>query len=380
MIYLDYSATTPVSFEVLDTFNRTTKDFIGNPNSLHKLGVKSQELITSATKQIADICNIMPREITYTYSATEANNLALIGVMMANHHQGKHLIVSKLEHPSIYKICDYLTSVGFEVSYVDNDEDGLINFDHLKKLVREDTVLVSICAVNSETGVRQPLKMIRQIIKKENNNTLLHSDFTQAIGKIPVNFNDVDLASLSAHKFFAPKGIGMLYRNEKVKIKPLIYGSSKNGSDLHPGTPSVALIASFAKALRIALTDIEKRERFVTRLNEKLVKEFSVHKDIQINQTKYSIPHILNISLNNIKPETFIHALEGKDIYVGTNTACSSGDLSTAVMAIYNDKKRATSTIRISISHITTSDEINQFINVFNEVYNNLNNLTSKEV
>ncbi|MBO4601461.1 MAG: cysteine desulfurase [Bacilli bacterium] len=378
MIYLDYSATTPVSFEVLDTFNRTTKDFIGNPNSLHKLGVKSLDLITSATKQIADICNVMPREIIYTYSATEANNLALIGVMLANHHQGKHLITSKLEHPSIYKICDYLTSIGFEVSYVDNDQDGLIDFDHLKKLVRDDTVLVSICSVNSETGVRQPLKMIRQIIKKENNNTLLHSDFTQAIGKVPVNFNDVDLASLSGHKFFCPKGIGMLYRNDKVKIKPLIYGSGKT-NELHPGTPSVALIASFAKALRIALTDIEKRERFVTRLNEKLVKEFSIHKDIQINQTKYSIPHILNISLNNIKPETFIHALEEKDIYVGTNTACASGDLSTSVMAIYNDKKRATSTIRISISHLTTSDEINQFINVFNVVYQDLNNLTTKE-
>lgn len=378
MIYLDYSATTPVSFEVLDTFNRTTKEFIGNPNSLHKLGVKSQDLINSATKQIADICNIMPREVIYTSSATEANNLAIIGTILANQNTGKHLIVSKLEHPSIYKICDYLESIGFEVSYVDNDEDGLVNFDHLKKLVKEDTVLVSVCAVNSETGVRQPLKMIRQIIKKENNNTLLHSDFTQAIGKVPVNFNDVDLASLSGHKIFAPKGIGMLYRNEKVKIKPLIYGSSKS-NELHPGTPAVALIASFAKALRIALTDLEKKERFVLRLNEKLVKEFSIHKDILINQTKYSIPHILNISLNNIKPETFIHALEEKDVYIGTNTACSSGDLSTAVMAIYNDKKRATSTIRISISHVTTSDEINQFVNHFNTVYNNLNNLTTKE-
>lgn len=378
MIYLDYSATTPVSFEVLDTFNRTTKEFIGNPNSLHKLGIKSQDLINSATKQIADICNIMPREVVYTSSATEANNLAIIGTMLANQNTGKHLIVSKLEHPSIYKICDYLESIGFEVSYVDNDEDGLVNFDHLKKLVKEDTVLVSVCAVNSETGVRQPLKMIRQIIKKENNNTLLHSDFTQAIGKVPVNFNDVDLASLSGHKIFAPKGIGMLYRNEKVKIKPLIYGSSKS-NELHPGTPAVALIASFAKALRIALTDLEKKERFVLRLNEKLVKEFSIHKDILINQTKYSIPHILNISLNNIKPETFIHALEEKDVYIGTNTACSSGDLSTAVMAIYNDKKRATSTIRISISHVTTSDEINQFVNHFNTVYNNLNNLTTKE-
>ena len=379
MIYLDYSATTPVSFEVLDTFNRTTKEFIGNPNSLHKLGIKSMDLINSATKQIADICNIMPREVVYTSSATEANNLALIGVMNANQHNGKHLIVSKLEHPSIYKICDYLESIGYEVSYVNNDSDGLIDFEHLKKLVREDTVLVSVCAVNSETGVRQPLKMIRQIIKKENNNTLLHSDFTQAIGKVAVNFNDVDLASLSAHKIYAPKGIGMLYRNEKVKIKPIIYGSGKS-NELHPGTPAVALIASFAKAMRIALSEVDKKERFVSRLNEKIIKELSIYKDIQINQTKYSIPHILNISLNNIKPETFIHAMEEKEIYLGTNTACSSGDLSTSVMAIYNDKKRATSTIRISISHMTTSDEISQFIKTFNVVFNDLNNLTTKEV
>lgn len=378
MIYLDYSATTPVSFEVLDSYMRTTKDYIGNPNSLHKLGTASNELINAATKQIADICSIMPREIIYTSNATEANNLALIGVMMANHHQGKHLIVSKLEHPSIYKICDYLTSIGFEVDYVENDDEGLVNFEHLKKLVREDTILVSICAVNSETGVRQPLKMIRQIIKKVNNNTLLHSDFTQAIGKVPVNFNDVDLASLSGHKFFAPKGIGMLYKNEKVKMKPLMYGSSKS-NDFHPGTPAVPLIVSFAKAMRIALTDLEKKERFVTRLNEKLVKEFSIYPDILINKTKYSIPHILNISLNNIKPETFIHAMAEKEVFLSTNTACSSGDLSTSVMAIYNDKKRATSTIRISISHITTSDEINQFISIFNNVYNDLNNLTTKE-
>ncbi len=378
MIYLDYSATTPVSFEVLDTFNRTTKDFIGNPNSLHKLGVKSQELITSATKQIADICNIMPREVIYTSNATEANNLALIGVMMANYHQGKHLIVSKLEHPSIYKICDYLESNGFEVSYVDNDEDGLINFDHLKKLVREDTVLVSICAVNSETGVRQPLKTLRQIIKKENPNAVFHSDITQAIGKVPVNLHDVDMASMSGHKIFGPKGVGILYKNSKVNMIPLIHGSGKF-NDLRSGTPPLPLIVALSKALRIALTDLERKEDLVAKLNEKLCKELEKYPDIKINKTKYSIPHILSISLMNIKPETFVHALEEDEVYVGTNTACASGELSSGVMALYNDKIRATTTIRISISHVTTNEEINKFLNLFAINYKRLNNLMNKD-
>ena len=225
MIYLDYSATTPVSFEVLDTISKVTKEFVGNANSLHILGQKSAGLLESATKQIADIFGVNSSEIVYTSGATEANNMALIGAALANHKKGKHIIVSKLEHPSIYAICDYLKSIGFEISYVNNDSEGLIDFDHLKELVRDDTILVSICAVNSETGVRQPLKMIRQIIKKENIATLFHSDLTQAIGKIPVNLHDVDLASMSGHKIFGPKGIGFLYKSSMIKITPLLYGS-----------------------------------------------------------------------------------------------------------------------------------------------------------
>ena len=227
MIYLDYSATTPVSYEVLDTISKVTKEFIGNANSLHALGLKSANLLESATKQIADIYGISPNEIIYTSGATEANNMALIGVAMANHKKGKHIIVSKLEHPSIYAICNYLKSIGFEISYVNNDKEGLIDFDDLKNKIREDTILVSICAVNSETGVRQPLKMIRQIIKKENLATIFHSDITQAVGKVSINFHDIDLASMSAHKIFGPKGIGFLYKSNMIKISPLIYGSGK---------------------------------------------------------------------------------------------------------------------------------------------------------
>ena len=210
MIYLDYSATTPVSLEVQDTINKVTREFIGNANSINGLGIKSKNLLNSATKQIAEEFNILESEITYTASSTESNNIALIGVSLANFKRGKHIIVSKLEHPSIYNICSYLETIGFEISYVNSDKDGLIDFEHLKKLIREDTILVSISAVNSELGIRQPLKMIRQIIKKVNPNIYLHSDMTQGVGKIAISLHDVDLATISSHKIYGPKGISLL--------------------------------------------------------------------------------------------------------------------------------------------------------------------------
>ena len=374
MIYLDYSATTPIGFEVLDTYNKTSKDFFGNPNSLHELGVKTKNLMNSATKQIAEILNINETEITYTGGATMANNMALIGIAMHNHKRGKHIITSKLEHPSIYAICNYLESIGFEISYVNNDEEGLIDFEDLKKLIREDTILVSICAVNSELGIRQPLKMIRQIIKKENPNTIFHSDMTQAIGKVSISMHDVDLATFTAHKIYGPKGIGVLYKSNNVGISPILYGSGKSNM-LNPGTPAVPLIVALSKALRLATTDIEKRERFVERLNSKIVDALKKYNGVMINKTKYSIPHILNISLRNIKAETFLHALEEFEVYVSSNTACSSATLSSSVMAVYNDKVRASSTIRISLSYLTTTDEVNKFISYFDQIYRKLSGL-----
>ena len=244
MIYLDYSATTPVSYDVLESYNKATRDYIGNPNSIHSLGMKSRNLLNSATKQIADIFKILDSEIIYTSGATESNNLALIGTALEYKNRGNHIIVSKLEHPSIYAICDYLKELGYEIDYVDNNIDGLIDFEDLKKKINDKTILVSICAVNSETGVRQPLKTIRQIIKKENKLTIFHSDMTQMLGKVSFNLHDVDLASFSSHKIFGPKGIGMLYKNSKIKLKPVIHGSSKN-EVIRPGTPALPLIVAF---------------------------------------------------------------------------------------------------------------------------------------
>lgn len=374
MIYLDYSATTPVDISVFDTLSTVTKNFIGNANSIHSLGQKSSALLESATKQIADIFGVNPSEIVYTSGATEANNMALIGAALANHKKGKHIIVSKLEHPSIYAICDYLKTMGFEISYVNNDKEGLIDFDDLKEKVREDTILVSICAVNSEIGVRQPLKMIRQIIKKENMGTIFHSDMTQAIGKVSVNMHDVDLASMSGHKIFGPKGIGFLYKSSMVKITALIYGSGKS-NDLKPGTPPLPLIAALSKAIRLANDGLEKKERFISLLNDKITSNLSKYPNIIINKTKYSIPQILNISVMDVMPEVMVHALDKHEIYLSTNTACSSGDISNSVIAIYNDINRAKHTLRISLSYVTTTEEVNKFLEIFKEEYEKLSNL-----
>lgn len=377
MIYLDYSATTPISLDVLDSYDKASREFIGNPNSLHSLGVKSKELISSATKQISELLGVNESEVVYTSGATESNNMALIGAAFAHRKRGNHILVSKLEHPSIYAICDYLKEFGFEVSFVENDQDGLIDFNDLKNKIRPETILVSICAVNSELGIREPLKMIRQIIKKENPETIFHSDMTQALGKIPVNVKDVDLASFSLHKIYGPKGIGLLYKSNLVRITPFIQGSSKEGN-LRPGTPPVPLIAAAAKAIRLGIQDLDRKETFIRKLNEKIVEELQDIDEITINSTKYSIPHILNISLENIRPETFIHAMEEYEIFLGTNTACASGDVSSTIMAVYQDEARAKSTIRISLSYLTTTEEINRFLNCFHIVYKRLNSLVTE--
>ena len=375
MIYLDYSATTPVSKEVLDSYIKVTKEYIGNPNSLHILGEKSHELLVSATNQIAEVLDINPKEIIYTSGSTESNNTALIGYAMHNKKKGKNIVVSKLEHPSIYGICDYLEKEGFTITYVDNNEDGLIDFEDLKNKVTKDTIMVCIVAVNSEVGIREPLKTLRQIIKKQNEDTILFSDMTQAIGKVNVNIHDADLASISSHKIYGPKGIGMLYKSEKINIDPLIHGSDDT---LRGGTPSLPLIVAFSKALRLAITNLSKNEASVKVLNDKLNSTISKYPDIKINKTSYSIPHIFNISLMNIKPETFIHALEKRDIYVGSNTACSHGSMSSTLMAMFNDEVRASTSLRICLSHLTSMDDVNKFLYSFDIIYKKLSVLGDK--
>ena len=372
MVYLDYSATTPVLKEVLDSYNKVTNEYFGNSNSLHSLGIKSNKLFESAINQVCDLLKVSKEEISFTSGATESNNIALIGTCLANKNKGNNVVISKLEHPSIYSIADYLETIGIKVKYVNNTIEGVIDFEDLKKKIDDKTILVSVCAVNSETGIRQPLRTIKQVITKCNPNTILHSDITQALGKISLNFNDFDMASASGHKIYAPKGIGLFYKKKNIKCQKLLYGTD---TSYHPGTKALPLIVSFSKALRIALHEIEKKQEIVTKLNNKIINALSNYENIKLNISKYSIPHIINISLMEIKPETFIHSLERYEIYVSSNTACSSGKLSTSVMALYNDKLRASTTLRISLSYLTKLEEINVFLNTFNVVYNKLHSL-----
>lgn len=366
MVYLDYAQTTPMSYEALDIYNKILKDYPGDLASNHKLGEKSKDLFKKTLKNISGLFSVMESEITFTSGATEANNLALIGTMMANHKQGNHLVVSKLEHPSVYKICNYLEKIGFEVSYVDNDEEGLIDFEHLKNLIREDTVLVSICALNSETGIRQPLKMIRQIIKKENQNTYFHSDVACAVGKIAINLHDIDMASISSHKIFGPKNIGMFYHSERIKIYPLLFG---NGNDeLSPVTYSLPDVVAFEKALTIAMNDLDKKEHFISRLNDKISNELSKYENIVLNKTKYSIPHIISVSLKNVDVNMIDKLLSSEEIYI----KAMHNEINPSVMAIYNDVERSKETLRISLSHKTTTEEVNKFLTEFKKAYNSV--------
>ena len=359
MIYLDYSATTPVNEEVIDTYSKVCRDYIGNPNSLHKLGVEAKKLIDASTLQIAKILGVKSSEIIYTSGSSEANNLAIKGVCSKYNNRGKHIITTELEHSSVIAPISYLQKQGFEVDFVKLDENGLVDLNDLKQLLRDDTILVSICAINSEVGIKQDLKAISDVIRT-NPKTIFHSDVTQLIGKDKIDFSMLDLASISGQKFYGMKGIGALIKKEGLVIEPLIHGG-KSTTVFRSGTPATPLIASFAKALRLAYDDFENKNKKVVEIHDYLIEKL-MGVDIYLNSNNYCIPNIVNFSLKGIKSEVMLHALEDKDIYLSTQTACSTGDYSKAVYAVTRDKSRASSSMRISISHLTTKEEIDYFI------------------
>lgn len=374
MVYLDYSATTKTNDEVLDTFIRCTKEFIGNSNSLHELGVKSKSIIDSATNQIAKLLNVKPSEIIYTSGASESNNLAIKGVCDKYKNRGKHIITTELEHSSIDEPLEYMETLGYKVDHVKLNLDGTVDLIDLENLINDDTVLVSISMVNSETGIKQPIDKISKIIRKYPK-CIFHSDMTQAIGKIPVNLENVDLVSFSAHKFYGIKGIGCLIKKEKIELEPLIHGG-KSTTIYRSGTPALPLIVSTSKALRLALNDINEKINKISNINKDLVNYFKNYENVIINSTDKSIPHILNISVLNVKPETMLHALEEHNIYISTKTACSkNSSLSKAVFAITNDQERALTSLRISLSHLTTKEDMDVFKKAFDICYKELTNL-----
>ena len=371
MTYLDYSATTPVSEEVLESFCEVSRKYIGNPNSLHKLGTEANEMINKATNQIAKLLNVKPTEIIYTSGSSESNNLAIKGIAQKYKNRGNHIITTPFEHSSINGPLNYLTDNGFEVDIVKLDENGLVDIENLKSLIKDTTILVSINSVNSEIGLAQPIEEIGSILK-EYPKLFFHVDMTQSIGKINIPLDNVDLMSFSAHKIYGLKGIGCLIKKENINLEPLIHGG-KSTTIYRSGTPAVGLICSISKALRLALENIDEKYNHVKKLNENLKENLKKYKDVYINSNDYSIPFMLNISVLGIKPETLLHALEEDEIYISTQSACSSNTtLSKAVLSLTKNEKRAASSVRISLSYLTTQKDIETFLKSFDKIYNNL--------
>lgn len=364
MVYLDYSATTKADKEVIDSFVKAN-DYLGNPNSLHKLGVEAKSLIDAATNQIAHILNVKNEEIIYTSGASESNNLAIKGL-----EKVKHIITTDLEHSSIYAPINYLLNKNIDVSFV-KLKNGLIDLEDLKSLIDERPTLVTISAVNSETGVKQNIEEIGKTLHKMDN-VVFHSDMTQSIGKVKIDTKYVDMFSFSAHKFFGIKGIGVLIKKEHIKLTPLIHGG-KSTTVFRSGTPATGLIVSLAKALRLIYENVDNDYICVEKLNKYLCDNLQKYDNVSINSNESSIPHILNVSIKNIKPETFMHALSEDDIYISTQSACAKTSTpSKAVLAITNDIEKAKSSLRISLSKKTTKEELDIFLESFEKNYERL--------
>ena len=338
MVYLDYSATTPVNEEVLNSFNKVCHEFIGNPNSLHKLGIKSKQLEESATKQIADIMGVKPEEIIYTSGSSESNNLAIKGIALKYLNRGKKIITTNLEHSSIYGPIGYLQKLGFEVEFVKTNEHGVVDINHLESLIDDDVILVTIASVNSETGLVQPIERIAEML--QNKKCFFHVDATQSVGKVRMNLKKVDLVSFSAHKFYGIKGIGCLIKKDSINLEPIIHGG-KSTTKFRSGTPALPLIASMSKALRLADLSIRDNYEHVKYLKSKLIEKLSTYKHVTINSNEYCLPHVLNISIMFAKPETFLHALEEYDIFISTQSACSTSTISRAVLELTKYEEKA---------------------------------------
>ena len=369
MIYLDYAADTPVRKEVLQSFNEASEKYFANPNANHVLGRAAKNYIEDTTIKIAELLKIKREELIFTSGATESNNLAIKGVAEQYGRKGKHIITSYLEHSSITGPLSYLQEKGFEVDYVNIMPNGRINLEHLQELLRSDTILVSFAAVDSELGVVQDLQAIRQLLNKYPN-CLLHVDATQAIGKVPVDLQDIDLMTFTAHKLHGIHGIGALVKKEKVYLTPIIHGGLST-TPFRSGTPTLALIQSMYTALDLALKEEAVAYDKVKAYNDQIRQALNRYPEVLINSDeKVASPYILNISLKGIKASTMQQRLEEKEVYISTKSACVTPNTpSRPVLALSGDRKRALSTLRISLSHLTTQEEINTFIESFKSCY-----------
>ena len=371
-VYFDYSATTKPDSDVLNYFCDICDNNYANPNSKHILGVKAHEIIDNATMIISNYLGIDDSEIIYTSGASEANNTVFKGVLDGKR---KHIITSSLEHSSVYGPLGYLQKQGYKVSFAPLKKDGTVNISKLEEMITDDTLIVSIVAVDSELGTRQPIEKIGKMLKKYPN-VLFHSDITQCVGKDSISLKDVDLASFSGHKIFCFKGIGGLIKKSDIKLNPLIHGG-KSVTKYRSGTPQTALIGSLGKAFSLFENDIEKNKNYIIDINNKIRNHIDKYDKIKINSTIKAIPNVLNISFIGNDPNVIQKYFQDNRIIISTKTACSND--SGKSMSVYNitgDEERAKSSVRISLSYKTTRDEVDYLLKIIDKLmgeYNEVN-------
>ena len=367
--YLDNSATTVCEPGVVEKVVQMMSDVFGNPSAMHNKGVEAENYIKEAKEIIAKTLKVQEKEIIFTSGGTESNNLAIMGCGAANHRMGKHLITTKIEHPSVGNVMKHMEEEGFEVTYLPVDENGIVKLDKLREALRPDTMLVSVMYVNNEVGAVQPIEEIGQIVKANNRFTLFHVDAIQGYGKYRIHPKKmgIDLLSVSGHKIHGPKGIGFLYCDSKVKIKPILFGGGQQ-RDLRSGTENVPGIVGLAEAAKEIYTDFEEKMERLYDVKAYFVEKIEELDNVKINGLtgKNSAPHVVSVSFPGIRSEVLLHSLEEREIYASAGSACASNKpaVSETLKAMNVPKEHLDSTLRFSFSVHTTKEEIDYCIEV----------------
>lgn len=367
-MYLDHAATTPIRKEILDSYYELLNDQFANPSSLHRLGQESARLLSKARAQIASFFHRVEEEVIFTSGATEANNLAIKGYCLRYQNRGKHCITTKIEHPSVLRAFEQLEQFGFTCTYLDVDENGKVRLEDLKKAMQNDTILVSIMAVNNEVGAINDIESIAKIVHsypKAN----FHSDTTQAIGKVNLNYDVIDMFVLSAHKLNGLKGSGALIKRKSIEFLPLASGGGQEFG-FRSGTNDFPKEVMLAKTLRLLFQDERKNQAHVKELFLHLYDALSKIKGIRINSTKDGSPYILNFSLLEKRASVVVEALSNDNIMVSTISACSSKKTAHSVVleAMGRTKQEYQNSIRVSFGHENTIEEIDLLIKKLQEI------------
>jgi cysteine desulfurase len=362
-VYLDNSATTRCFDDVAALMTQAMCRDYGNPSSLHLKGVQAETYIRYAKETIAKALKVNEKEIYFTSGGTESDNIALIGSALANHRAGRRLITTEIEHPGIMQAMKHLEEQGFHVTYLPVDQNGVISLEDLRRALTKDTILVSIMHTNNEIGALQPIEEAGALIKKVNPNALFHVDAVQGFGKFriyPKKMN-IDMLSASGHKIHGPKGVGFLYIQENIKIKPIIFGGGQQ-SGIRSGTENVPGVAGLGKAVEIIYTDLEAEVNKLYGLKQLFVDGVTKLENVTVNGLtgRDSAPHVVSVSVRGIRSEVLLHALEDRGIYVSAGSACSARkpQPSATLKAIGLEKELLESTLRFSFSVFTTAEEI----------------------